>query len=124
MDATNISVQQHSLHCTQCNPHWFRCGMICFAMMLGNSFRPCRNSAWEYLRQFARELFCEAISGVIIRDCSRALHTCRHNLLMVLRATRISSVTMVSEPHGNTPSFNRLNNKPNALFHCCKDISL
>ena len=55
----------------------------------GISFRPWRNSACEYLRQFVRELFCEAISGVIIRDCSCAPRACCHNLLMVLRATPI-----------------------------------
>ena len=39
----------------------------------GISFRPWRNSACEYLRQFAQELFCKAISGVIIRDCKLLL---------------------------------------------------
>ena len=43
---------------------------------------------------------------------------------MVLRATPISSATIVSELHGNIPSFNRLNNLPNALFHCSNDIAL
>ena len=56
----------------------------------GISFRPCQNSACEYLRQFVREVFREAISGVIIRDCLHAPHACRHNLLMVLHATPIS----------------------------------
>ena len=81
----------------------------------GISFKLCRNSTWDYLSTFVQELFREAISGVIIRDSSHAPRTCPHNLLMVLRATPISSVTMVSEPHGNTPSFNWLNNKPNAF---------
>ena len=90
----------------------------------GISFRPCRNSACEYLRQFMLELFGEAISREIIRDCSHALHACRHNLLMVLHANPISAATMVSEPHGNTPSCNRPYNKPNALFCRCNDISL
>ena len=71
-----------------------------------------------------QELFCDTISGVIIRDPSCALCACHHNLLMVLRATPISSVTMVSEPHGNTPSLDRLNNKHYALFCCSNNISL
>ena len=89
----------NNIRCTILNatPIAFAVEQYVLQQRRGISFSPWRNSACEYLRQFTRELFCEAISGVIIRDCSRAPRTCRHNLLMVLRATWQHSIFQPSQ---------------------------
>ena len=81
----------NNIRCTVLNttPIAFAVEQYVLRRRRGISFRPWRNSACEYLWQFARELFCEAISGVITRDCLRAPRACRYNLLMVLHATPI-----------------------------------